>query len=246
MRRRLEALTELAELAALFPFLRPAGEAVESFADGAADRLGDHDGFVPVELAEEGLALVDDAERRRLVEVFAERYPEPWAELRESVGDDALTERTLVVGTVRAAIGERRPPPLRVLAEVERATDTIDTPEKALLFLLSPSGAWTVEDVAAAGNAAERAAEGEYGWMRAVDRVAADRIEAEQVGRVRVLSGHLRRRLPFNGCPRISALLAEACAEVEQDDDLAYEIAGHLLTTYLVRMSALEHARSWN
>jgi hypothetical protein len=51
-----------------------------------------------------------------------------------------------------------------------------------------------------------------------------------------------RPRLPLSGLPRTSALLEHACAEVENDVELARELACHLLAQYLAHLAAQEPA----
>jgi len=167
----LDALGEVHDLGAVFPFLRPDAAALAAFADRTADELGDEDDISP-ERVEEGLTLLDDSERRRLVEDYAQRHPDPWAEVCESIGDRALAERTLVASAVRAAIGDRRLPPRGVLEEVERNEDVIDSPAKVLAFLLQPSRVWSLFDLFAAAEAAGSLRTGSREWIAVVDDVA--------------------------------------------------------------------------
>jgi hypothetical protein len=202
MRRRLDALAEVHDLGALFPFLRPAGAEVLAFADTVA--------------------------------TYAAAYPGPWSTVCDDVGDPAVAERALVVGAVRAAVGERRLPPRAVLEEVEAADEALDSPEKALLFVLSPSNVWSIRDVVDASEAADGAAD--FGaWVGAIDAVADERVGDEHAERVRLLAGYVARRLPLEGLPRTSSLLSSACDALERDSDLANELALYLLTNYVVR-----------
>lgn len=75
-RRRLEALAEVHDLGALFPFLRPQSAEALAFADRIADSLAEDDS-VTTELGEEGLELVDESERRRLVTSYGPPIPAP-------------------------------------------------------------------------------------------------------------------------------------------------------------------------
>jgi hypothetical protein len=235
-RRRLEALEEAQGLGALFPMLRPRGDAIAAFADRVADELGAHDGEIPEERVDEGLEHVDEAERRRLVAAYSDGYPGPWRSLCAEVGDRALTERALVASAVRAAIGERRLPPRGVLEEVEEEEAVLDSPANVLAFLLSPANVWSIEDAVVAGDAAEGLDVGPE-WFEVVDEIAETRLERAHPERVRKLARHIARRLPLKGLPRVSALLAEGCKEVERDPALAEELAVMLLSTYLVHLS---------
>jgi hypothetical protein len=236
MRRRLDALAEVHDLGALFPFLRPQRADALAFADRIADSLADGEA-VTTELAEQGLDLLDESERRRLVTSYATAYPGPWASVCEDVGDAAVAERALVIGAVKAAIGERRLPPRGVLEDVEAAEEELDTPEKTLLFILPPASVWSIRDVVGASEAAQGIEE--FGdWIGAIDAVAEERLSDEHAKRIRQLARHIARRLPLDGLPRTSALLTRACEEVEGDEDGCYELAMHLLTNYVVHLGA--------
>jgi hypothetical protein len=240
--RKLDALGEVRDLAALFPFLRPGGESFGRFADRAADELGMHDGDIPQEVVEEGMALIDARGRRRLVESFASANGRLWRALCTSVGDPDLAARALVAGAVRAAIGERQLPPRSVLEEAERAEQVIDTPAKALLFLVSGAGVWSILDAAAAGESASGFPLGSPPWLRAVDAVAWEVAGAAHDARFRQLTRHLARRLPLARLPRLSVLLAEACSAVRDDDALVRDLVVNSLATFLVRLDAPAHS----
>ena len=68
-------------VARCFPELRPRGEEVIAFAEETAAMLGEDDFHVPPDLLAEGLARVELAERRRLVEHFAADQPTGWRRL---------------------------------------------------------------------------------------------------------------------------------------------------------------------
>jgi SEC-C motif len=234
--QKLLALGEAHDLAALFPFVRPVGDEIAKLVEHAA-----REGTVGPEAVDEGRALLDAAERRRLVDSYADRYPDRWAALVAAAGSGEIAERALVTGAVRAAIAERLLPPRGVLEEVERQTDALDTPAKILLFLLSPANVWSIEDVISAEEEASEFEPRSPEWLAAVDVVARERLDSWHVERVRVLADHLEAWLPIDRLPRISAALAEARDEVHEDDALAAEIATFSLTNFLVRLRA-EHA----
>jgi hypothetical protein len=240
MRRRLDALGEAHDLGALFPFLRPRGRAVEAFADRLARELGGDD--LLVTSVAPGLEHIGSREQRRLVTAYAERFAGPWETLCADVGDCATAERALVVGALRAAVADRLLPPRGVLEEVERAEDAIDTPEKALLFILPPNAVWSLLDAIEAAEATGPDA-GRLEQARAIDDVAAERLDEEHALRVQGLARHIARGLPLVGLPRTSALLADACKAVALDRELAAELAVYLLAAYVVRLGA-ESARA--
>jgi hypothetical protein len=96
------------ELGRWFPFLRPGGPEFARFAERAADELGRRGDDMPTGSIEEGLALLSDIERARLVRAFADCHPDQWKAVTADLGDDALARRALVAGAVRAAIADRR------------------------------------------------------------------------------------------------------------------------------------------
>jgi hypothetical protein len=222
------------DIAALFPFLRPEDDVVLAFADRAADDLGERD-HIPPAIVEEAAALVPADERARLVNAFAHRYVRRWASVVDAVGDSAAAERALVLSAVRAAIGERRLPPRGVLQEVERNRAMLDTPPKVLLFVIQHGSVWSRDDAHAAVAAVAKAPRAEV--RRAVDTVAATRLDRSHPRRVRTLAGHLARRLPVARFPRTSSLLEQACADVAEDDALADELARESLSVYVFRLT---------
>lgn len=105
-----------------------------------------------------------------------------------------------------------------------------------MLFVLPPASVWSIRDFVDASEAAE--GEDFGAWIGAIDAIAAERLSDEHAQRVRLLARHIARRLPLDGLPRTSSLLARACEEVERDEDLCYELAINLLTNYVVRFGA--------
>ena len=83
MRRgfKIDVVEAAQNLARCFPELRPRGEEVIAFAEEIAAMLGEDDFHVPPDLLAEGLARVELAERRRLVEHFAADQPTGWRRL---------------------------------------------------------------------------------------------------------------------------------------------------------------------
>jgi hypothetical protein len=234
--RRLVALAVAHDVGFLFPFLRPEDEVVLAFADRAAEPLAQR-AAIPPSVVEEGGELLSPTERTRLLQSFVRRYRRRWAAVVDAVGESAPAERALVLSAVRAAIAERCLPPRPVLKAVERNRRALDTPPKALLFLVEPAYVWPLEDaytaIAAVGRKPAPA-----DLMSAIAEVATARLDESHRRRVRELADHLARRLPLARLPRTSALLAQACAEVAEDDSLADELARESLGVYAVRIGA--------
>jgi hypothetical protein len=108
-RRSLDALGEAHDISALFPWVRARDDVVIAFAKRVARELDPNDPRVPPERVEEGVALLDDRECRRIVDEWANKYPDRWTSLSGAAGDVALLERVVVASAVRGAISERRP-----------------------------------------------------------------------------------------------------------------------------------------
>ncbi|HEX6701512.1 MAG TPA: SEC-C domain-containing protein [Gaiellaceae bacterium] len=239
--RREAALEEARELALLFPFLRPRGRRLLAHADRAAAGLGDGEG-PPEELVEGLASRVGDRERRRLVASYARLCPDPWAGLVRDLGDHELAKRLIVEGAVRAAIAERRIPPRRMLSAVETADDILGCPETALPFLLAPQYVWTVLEASCVLEALDWSEARTEHELRALDELASAWTTRVHQDRVRALARHIRRRLPIDGFPRTSRLLAEGAAEVERDAEFVHEVASTLLVLYVRRLAAFDTA----
>src|SRR5687768_10158554 len=85
---RLEALAWVHRLGQWFPFLRPGGAVFSSFAERVADEHGHREEDVPSGRIEEGLALLSEFERARLLSAFADRHPDQWEAVTADLGDD--------------------------------------------------------------------------------------------------------------------------------------------------------------
>ena len=97
---REQALREAESVAMLFPSVRLHGEEIDAFAERAAAAYPDDD--PPGGLLEEGVALVDAPEWRRLVDSWAEIYADRWQSLTETAADrDAAEARARQRGFAR-------------------------------------------------------------------------------------------------------------------------------------------------
>src|SRR5712691_3002772 len=111
-RRRvaLRALAEAHDISALFPGVRPRDDVLDAFAARVARELDPDDPSVPPSRVEEGVVLLDERERRRIVDAWTSKYPDRWSSLCTAAGHVALTERAVVASAVRGMISERRTP----------------------------------------------------------------------------------------------------------------------------------------
>jgi hypothetical protein len=206
---QLRAVEWAGNLPGFFPWLRPEVTEVLRFAEEVAGELGPNDGEVPADPIEQGAALLDANEQRRLVGQFVQRHPDQWAAVCADAGDVAALERSLVAGAVRASILERRLPPMGRLADLERGIAPIESPRDVLAVTLPPEAVWSVIDVQAAEGAAADT-ETEREWLGAIMMVAAARSHEAHPRRVQALAAALRRRLPAPGFPAASSMLDEA------------------------------------
>jgi hypothetical protein len=229
------ALEEAAELPRMFPHLRAEGEAISAFAERVAAELAG--GELSAELVAEGIALLDDAERTRIVETVAREQPEAWKELERDAVKGAEAETALVGGAVRVAVESRSTPPRHVLHAIESSDQLRDHSFQALALTLPSARLWSIEDAMDAGDASV-AARGREAWLDAVADVAEERWSAWHDARLAELVANLDRHLPDAAYPRASAVLAEACAELEHATEAAQEVATVMLANYLVLLVA--------
>lgn len=215
-RRELHALSELHDLALLFPFVRPRGRLIDVFADRVAEGMGEEPRDTSAAEAAEGVRLLPQRERRRLVRSWADRYPARWRKICAEVEDRGLAEQTLVASAVRAAVADRIICPRGVVGELEGGA-LENSPGAAVALALAPQAVWSYEDVVAPSEAIAGPAE---------------------ITRVRAQAARLRRRLPFEGLPRASATLARGYELVAQDDEAAAAVAALLLEAYAVMLEA--------
>jgi hypothetical protein len=239
----MRAVEWTAKLAGFFPWLRPEETAVLRFAEDVAHELGPNDGDVPPERVDKAVALVGDAERRRLVEQFARRQCEQWEAVCADAGDTPALERSLVRGAVRAAIVERRLPATSRLADLESGKAPVRSPRDVLAVTLLPETVWSAPDEQAAEQAAADA-ETEREWLTAVTTVAVERLHDAHARRVQALAAALRRRLPALGFPTASAMLDDAYVRAETSRDFAETVVLALLSAYVASSASYTTSRN--
>ena len=201
---RVQALREAEAIAWMFPSVRLSGAEVDAFADRAAlEHSSDDD--LPKALLDEGLALVNGAERQRLVEVWAETYADRWASLTRASGDVDAAERALVVGALRAAVAERQPTPHELVEPLEGGA-LRRSPFAALAVVLPPAFVWSVDEARAAELAASQRRG--RGRMDVVEGVAYALMTFTHTRRTSALAARLAAELPFAGLPEASRTLS--------------------------------------
>jgi hypothetical protein len=227
---RTQALVEARQVAALFPAVRLRSAAVLDFARTAARGLGSAD-EVPDDLLAKGVELVNDHDRRELVDSWASAYPDRWGSLCHAAGDATAAEREVVKGALEIAICEFQRTPRELLADLERERLR---PTAALALVLPPHYIWSVEEA----HVAETAAEGRppVEGLRAVETVAGALAAEVHAARVRSLAATLAAELPVPGVPRASRTLARACARAADDAPFVRRVLAMTLAAYVAQL----------
>lgn len=232
--RQLQALGEAHDISVLFPWVRPQDGVLDAFAERIALELDPEDSFVPPQVIEEGVALLDRRERDRIVDAWAERYPEVWTSLCTAARDEELVRHTVVASAVRGAICERRPPPRECLEPLESGL-LRRSPCSALAFVIAPPLVWGREQAFVAAGAVAHLRDTRKRFDMLHD-LTNGWVADEHIERVRVLASRLLSRLPVDGLPQASETLAEGCRQVEAEEELAAGLAAVLLATYALQL----------
>jgi hypothetical protein len=230
---QLQALGEAHDISALFPWVRPRDPIVEAFAERVALELDPADYRVPTAVVEEGLALLDAAERRRIVDEWAERYPDRWASISAAAGDVEMLERAIAASAVRGAISERRPTPRELFIPLEGGA-LRRSPCAALALVLAPPLVWSRDEALLAAGAVAHV-RGFKARFDALEQMAPDWVGDEHVERVRTIAARVRSRLPV-GLPRATETVVDGCRQVERDEQLAEGVAAVLLASYALSL----------
>jgi hypothetical protein len=229
-RRSLLTLAETHDVAFLFPWVRPEDQVFDAFAERVARLLAASAPPIPPAVVEDGVALLGRDERRRIVDGWAERYPDRWQSVAADAGDVALAERVLVASAVRGAIVERLPARRGLLEMIETMPPSM-SPCGVLGILIEPLLVWNRDDAIMVANGAGSASDPQR-FIGTAHRLADSRVEPWQVDRVRELADRIRARLPIAGLPRASRLIEEGCDELDGDDEAAHGLASVLLAFY--------------
>ena len=224
-------LAEANDIAALFPGVRPRDDVFAAYADRVALNVDGHGPRVPVRAVEDGLTLLDSAERRRIVSSWRDPYPDRWAAMIADGGSETLIERAVVAGAVRVAILERCPLPREALAVFEGGLFG-NLPANALTLLAPPQGTWSIDEAIAADGIVPGGPRFEPARFDALERYAQGCVASEHVERLRAAASRIEMQLPVVGLPRASATLAAGCATIAADDGWCAAIAARQLALY--------------
>jgi hypothetical protein len=235
-----DALEEALTLAEHFPRLRPQGAAFAAWAEWAAE----HD---PGEISiDAGIAVLDAAERERIVRTHAQEQAKAWQSLCADVGGERLAETMLLSGAVVAGVRERYGPERFRLAFLEQRAGLEET-RHALSWVLDGHDLWSLIESAEADAALSSLDEGdelddeayETLWEATLASEACRMWTPWHDARLAALVTRMRAWLPIAGFPAASALLEAACDEFEPGTAIAKSVAADLLHGSLYR---LEHA----
>jgi hypothetical protein len=232
---REQAVREAESMAMLFPSVRLQGEEVDAFAERAAAAYPDED--PPAHVLDEGLALVDASEQRRLVDDWAEPHADRWRSLTETAADHDAVERAVVKGALRAAIAERQASPHSVVEVLEDGR-LRRSPLAALAVVVPPLFVWSRDEAAAAEVAAAHSKPRKRSGV--VEGVAYALMTFAHIARTRLLARRLASELPLVELPEASNILSSACDEVERDADAARAATAALLIAYVEQLRASE------
>jgi hypothetical protein len=217
-------LTAITALPVFFPRLRPANEALERWAEAPAGRATDG-------VLDEGLALVGDAERRRITaDAAAEKFLS-WNKTCRQFGAD-VAEAALLRGGVAVAAAECRELHAGALDLVER---TPDADAATLALVLHAQDLWSGAEVerveAALDDFPDDLDDDEYErrWEALFPHTARRFWSPAHEARLDILVRRVRRRLPADGFPRASEVLRAACKRVAQDRRFRQEVGVELL-----------------
>ena len=238
--RKVETLDELMALPTLFPLARPDGPEFEAW---AAERATDDP---TLELVDEGIALVHDDDRRRIVDTCAETCTEAWRSMVEEAGDERVAEVALLTGAVMAALDERRELDPLGLELLEHGEGTGRDAADDLSLVVEGCDLWSVVEAARAEEALAAIPDEvdddayEQLWTAVFEREAARLLTARHERRLAILVERVRAQLPADGFPRASQALTQACDAYQRDARVRSRLAAMLLGDTLGPLQLLD------
>lgn len=161
------AATTVFALANEQPLLRPASSTAAARIAAAPPIDTER---VPKAVVEELIAVISEAEARRLARLADQLAPPAWRALVAAVGAEHARE-PLLAGVATAALSELLPPPRWLVVWREETVEAASGPLNVLASLLHPESVWSKEEAGAAQAlvgplAAERAVEAVFSFAR--------------------------------------------------------------------------------
>jgi hypothetical protein len=238
--RQAEALDEILALPTFFPLGRADSPEFEAW---AAERATEDP---TLELVDEGLALLHDDERRRIVDAYADTCTEAWRGMVAETGDERVAEVALLAGAVTAALQEWRELDCLGLELLEDGEGGGRDAADDLSLVVDCCDLWSVveaaraeEAIAAIPDEVDDAAY-ELLWTAAFEREAARLRTARHERRLAILVARVRGQLPVSNFPRASRLLIQACDAFQQDASIRSRLAAMLLADTLGPLRLLD------
>ena len=211
------------------------------FADRVAADLGEEDEPAD-DMLDEGVALVDEAEARALVRDWIDVYPDRWASIVHTGGDERAAVEAVVRGAVEVAVYEHATTPQELLVKLEAEPLPAGA---ALALVLPPFFVWSLLEA----HAAVAAASGRGGaveLLQPVEEVAYALIRVDHEQRVRRLAGRVEAELPFAAYPSASDQLAEGSRQARSDVAFVRAVAALMLAAYVQHLAPASFAASPN
>jgi hypothetical protein len=228
---REQALREAEVVAWMFPAVRVSESDLEAFIAETARVYPNDD--PPESVIKEGLADISTAERRRVVNLWAEPYADRWASMTHAAGDVEAAEEALLIGALRAAVAERQTTPTELVRPLDGG-GLRRSPFAALAVVLPPALVWSIDEARAAKVAGSQRRE--RARMDAVEGVAYALMTFAHIRRTTALAARLASELPFEVLPRASKTLSDACTDVERSLDAARTATAALLVAYVEQL----------
>jgi hypothetical protein len=232
---------EVNGIASLFAAVRASDDVSEAFACRSVSAF-DPRATVTAWIVEEGLKLLDPAERQRVVAGWRIPRQDSWASMIADGGCDVLIGGAVVTGAVRMALIEWLPLSRDDLAVYEGGLFR-DVPAKALTLLVRPPTIWSIDEAAIADSLFPRGPRFEPGRFDALERYACRRLGGEHLARLRDAAAKIEMQLPIEGLPVASATVAAGCAVIANDDDWSEAIAARQLARYATSARVAREAR---
>ena len=241
----LDVLGEATDLAALFPAVRPRDCVFAVYAESAASqvKLEREGAWVPTHIVEDGLALLDEQERDRIVRSWYDLYPDRWGSLVADGGDETLIRRSVVAGAVRAAILDRMPLQRDSVSLYESGLFA-DLPANALTLLVPPPSIWARDQALLANGIFPGGPRFEPTRFDALEQYAGGCVGDAERARLREAADRIERQLPVEALPRASATLVAGCEVIATDDGWCSAIAARQLALYACSPQVIEEARA--
>jgi hypothetical protein len=214
----------------LFPALRSCDDLSEASACRGVSAF-DPRASVTSWIVEEGLELLDPAERQRVVDRWRIPRQGSSASLIADGGCDVLIGGAVVTGAVRMALIEWLPLSRDDLAVYEGGLFR-DVPANALTLLVRPPTIWSIDEAVIADSLHPRGPRFEPSRFAALERYARGRLGTEHLARLRDAAAKIELQLPIEGLPFASTTLAAGCAVIADDDDWSEAIAARQLARY--------------